>query len=253
MADNNNVDAPVTEVTEVETPVTDPILSELSDETQPADAEVKPAETAATEETPEDKPEEPESEPKPEGEPEDKKDEEPLDSKEEARRRYEERRATQAERAQRVVEQNKPYIDEATDDTDRRVRTMEVAEYNRIIENNENTLVNEFERVKANPELQIFNPDNKDEFNPALYNKVIKDYNAGYLAYDEQGNMIGVKGSLYQYLTETAEIYQGAVKSGQFKQVRDTRQNKGKADAKPAATPKDDSVKDPIMEVLQSD
>lgn len=61
-----------------------------------------------------------------------------------------------------------------------------------------------------------------------------------------------VKSSLYEHLTETAELFQGAIKSGQIQQVRATRQMKSNADVKPAATPKD-YEKDSIMDILKSD
>lgn len=253
--------APESEVTtpEAEAPVADPILSELDEGAQPAKAEEKPADEAKpTEDEPEDKDKEPESEAKPEAEQEkedDKKEEEePLDPKERARRGYEERKKVREERLKRVQEQTKPYIEEAgEDETERRLRTVEVQEYNRVIEHNENALVGEFERAKANPDLQIFNPDNKEQFNPKLYEKAIRDYNAGYITYDNNGNMVELKGSLYQYLTETAEIYQEAIKAGTFKQVRDQRKMKTAADTKPAAPPREDGTPDPVMEILKSD
>ena len=143
-------------------------------------------------------------------------------------------------------------MSEAQDEYDQRLRNMEVKQYNTLIENTENILISEFERAKANPDLQIFNPDNKDTFNQRAYDKAMRDYNAGYIDYDSNGNMVGVKGSLIEHLTETAELLNGAVKSGAVQQVRATRQMRASADVKPAATPKE-PTKDTIMEILQSD
>lgn len=175
-----------------------------------------------------------------------------TDPKEEARRRYEERQRVQAERRDRVQNQTEDYVKQSDDEYDQRLRAMEVQQYSALIENNENTLIGEFERAKVNPDLQIFNPENREQFNQRAYDKALRDYNAGYLEYDQNGNMTGIKGSLYEHLTETAELYQGAVKTGQVQQVRATRRMKSNADSKPAASPKE-TTKDTIMDILKSD
>lgn len=228
-----------------ETPAEDPILSVLGDTDDEVETPVEetPEEVVTEAETP------------PEGEPttevtEDLQAED--DPKEEARRRYEERQLARAEREVRVREQSQDYVSEAQDEYDQRLRNMEVKQYNTLIENTENILISEFERAKANPDLQIFNPDNKDTFNQRAYDKAMRDYNAGYIDYDSNGNMVGVKGSLIEHLTETAELLQGAIKSGAVQQVRATRQMRSNADVKPAATPKE-PTKDTIMDILQSD
>lgn len=175
----------------------------------------------------------------------------PVDPKEEARRRYEERQRVIAERKARVQEQTKDYMSDAENEYDQRLRAMEVQKYSELIESTENKLITEFERAKVNPNLQIFNPES-DQFNQKIYDKALRDYNAGYVEYDRNGNMVGLKGSLYEHLTETAELFQGAIKSGQIQQVRAARQMKSNADVKPAASPKE-STKDPILDILKSD
>lgn len=107
--------------------------------------------------------------------------EEELDPKEEARRRYEERQRYNQERRERLQAQTQDYVQGAEDDVDQRVRAIEVQEYARTIENNENKLIGEFDRVKSNPNLQLFNPENTEQFNERLYEKALRDYNAGYL------------------------------------------------------------------------
>lgn len=235
--------APVVDTTAE--PADDPILSALSDTEDGSESLV--------DETPEDKVSEAET--PPEGEPNQEEAEElqaEADPKEEARRRYEERQLARAEREVRVREQSQDYVSEAQDEYDQRLRNMEVQQYNALIENTENTLISEFERAKANPDLQIFNPDNKETFNQKAYDKAMRDYNAGYIEYDSNGNMVGVKGSLIEHLTETAELLQDSIKSGQVQQVRATRRMRSSADVKPAATPKEPE-KDSILEILQSD
>ena len=231
-------------VIEQESPTEDPILSTLSDTDDDAPVSV--------EETPEEEVAEVEAEPEAEQE-EVAEDLQPeVDPKEEARRRYEERQAARTAREARVREQSQPYIDEATDDVDLRMRTIEAERYNEKIENTENTLISQFEQAKSNPDLQIFNPDNQEMFNQRAYDKAMRDFNAGYIEYDANENMVGVKGSLIEHLAETAELLKDSVKSGAVQQVRATRQMRASADVKPAATPKE-PVKDTILEILQSD
>lgn len=246
--DEDNTSTDVVETTE--TPAEDPILGTLSD-TEDESVDQKPADSV--EETPEET--ESEAETPPEGEQTEEETEEveaEVDPKEEARRRYEERQRVQAERRARVQEQTTDYVKQGEDEYDQRLRSMEVQQYSALIENNENQLITEFERVKANPDLQIFNPENKEAFNERAYDKAMRDYNAGYIGYDQNGNMTEIKGSLFEHLTETAELLQGAVKSGAVQQVRAAKKMQTTADSKPAATPKE-SAKDEILDILKSD
>jgi len=231
-------------------PADDPILSTLSDtEVSPAPADDEAVETQNDEVS-----EAPEAETESEVEPVAEEAEEveaAVDPQEEARRRYEERQAYKAERAARVQNQTAEYTNEATDEYDQRLRNMEVQRYTELIENTENKLVNEFERAKSNPELQIFNPDSQ-EFNQKAYDKALRDFNAGYVNYDANGNMVGLKGSLFEHLTETASLLKGAIKSGAIQQVRAGQRMRSSADVKPAASPKE-SAKDPILDILKAD
>jgi hypothetical protein len=241
-------------------PESDQILSTLSDTDDESpvinsDDEDSVDETAVNEDTddestPEDVPTEEEESEESDLQPDES---EEADPKEEARRRYEERQRAIAERKERIDQQTQEYVAEAgNDEYEQRLRNMEVQRYKELVDNNETKLINEFERAKSNPELQIFNPDNKEMFNPKAYDKALRDYNAGYVGYDTNGNMVEIKGSLYEHLTETAELLQGAVKSGAVQQVRATRKMKSSADTKPAA-PQKETARDPILEVLQSD
>lgn len=248
----------------------DPIIAELAtDDTQPTITDSTAVETEGTEAPAEDTVEtteennesEAETEPEveqPEEEAEAEEEDlqpseaEEVDPKEEARRRYEERQKSIAERNARIQEQSKDYVEGAEDEYDQRLRAMEVQQYAAKIEQNENSLVTEFERVKANPDLQIFNPENKELFNERAYDKAIRDYNAGYVEYDQYGNMIGIKGSLFEHLTETADLLKSAVNTGAVQQVRATKQMKANADTKPAATPRE-TPKDDILDILKSD
>lgn len=238
----------------------DPLLATLTDDiSTEEESTVEPQEETqeetteeSQEEVVEETTEDSESETEAEVEQEETESQDEVDPKEEARRRYEERQKAIQERNARIAEQNKDYLEESKDEYDQRLRQMEVQQYTQLVENNENTLIGEFERVKANPDLQIFNPENKEAFNEKAYNKAVRDYNAGYVQYDSYGNMIQIKGSLFEHLKETAELLEGAVKSGAVKQVRATRQMKNAADQKPAAPPKETKT-DTVLDILMSD
>lgn len=254
MDENTSTDTVDTSVdTSADTPATDDVLAILEDTEDKAPAEVEEtpeaenteAETEAEVEPTEEETDSEESELQTD-------DTQEEDPKEEARRRYEERQRVIAERRERVQAQTEDYVQQGEDEYDQRLRAMEVEQYTAKIENTENTLVTEFERVKANPELQIFNPENKDLFNEKAYDKAMRDYNAGYVQYDQYGNMVGIKGSLFEHLTETAELLSGAVKKGAVQQVRATQKMRSTADTKPAATPKA-TPKDDILDILKSD
>lgn len=246
---------------------TDPIAAALADDDQPQVVTPEPAETENQEasdaqadddevvETDGDGANTDDVETPPEGEQTNGDDEDlqtDPDPAEEARRRYQERQRAKAERDARISQASEEHLNDAEDEYDQRLRAMEVDQYKQKIEATENSLITEFERVKANPDLQIYNPDNKEMFDQRAYDKAIRDYNAGYVQYDQYGNMVGLKGSLFEHLTETAELLSGAVERGAVQQVRATRQMRSSADTKPAAQPKQ-TTKDPIMDVLSSD
>ena len=232
----------------VEEPAEDPILSALGDTEDDQDEQA--VEEVA--ETPDDEESEAEGEPTPEQEGDDD-DDESYDPKEEARQRYEERQRVIAEREARVREQTEEYVSEGEDEYDQRLRAMEVSEYSNLIAKNEQTLINDFERAIADPSLQIFNPDS-ESFNDRAYNKAVKDYNAGYVGYDQNGNMTEIKGSLYEHLQETADLLKGASRSGAVQQVRASKNVRRNADTKPAASrQRGGSSKDPNLEVVSAD
>lgn len=235
--------SPVEEVVKTpidETPESDPILNalETEDDNTPSEVDETPAEEQPDPETPEEveQPEEQKAQP---------------DPKELARQAYEERQRVRQEREQSIRSAGEEYTKAGEDEYDQRLRAMEVERYNERVSANEDRLIGEFERVKANPELQLFNPESPD-FNERAYIKAIKDFDAGYVQRDELGNIAGIRGSLLEHLTETADLLRGAIKTGQVQQVRATQQLRQNADIKPAATPKEPQ-KDAILDILKSD
>lgn len=238
--DNSPATEEVLETPTVEQPESDPILDalETDDDNTPSEVDETPAEEQPEPETPEEveQPEEQEAQP---------------DPKELARKAYEERQRVRQEREQSIRQSGEEYIKNGEDEYDQRLRAMEVERYNERVSANEDRLISEYERVKANPDLQLFNPESP-EFNEKAYLKAIKDFDAGYVQRDEMGNIAGIRGSLLEHLTETADLLRGAIKTGQVQQVRASQQMKQNADIKPAATPKEPQ-KDAILDILKSD
>lgn len=248
MEDNTSTEQIVDNTSE---PADDPILSTLSD-TEDGDVETTPVEDNKVEETQEEESTEAEATQEAEQPKENTEEvEAEVDPKEEARRQYEARQAYKEERNKRIEEQTRSYKDEAADEYDKRLRDMEVQRYTELIENTESKLVNEFERVKSNPDLQIFNPESKN-FDQKAYDRELRIFNKGSVNYDTNGNMVGLKDSLFEHLTEAAQLYQNAERSGAFKQVKNARTMKSNADPKPAAQPKEPQ-KDTVLDILMAD
>lgn len=248
--DENNSPAPV-EDTSADTPAPDSVM-DVFDDTDDSPTVTPKEDTPAADETTEqpetESDQEAEAEPEAENQPEGDEELQPeSDPKEEARRRYEERQAFRQQQQSEIRQRSQSYINEGEDEYEQRMRAIEANEYARTVEQTQDKIIGEFERVKANPDLQIFNPES-DQFNERAYAKAIKDYNSGYVEYDNNGYMVGIKGSLFEHLTETADLLKDSVKSGQVQQVRATRNMRNKADTKPAATPKE-QPKDIIAEV----
>ena len=231
--------------------VQDPILSALDDTATDNSQTIDETETenntepAEVEET-ESETTEPETEAEANAEAEESVE---LDPKDEARRRYDERQAFKKEQEKNIQIQNQDYIDEAENDLALQVRNLEVKEYQRVVENTQEKIMNDYERVIADPSLQIFNPKST-EFNEKAYDYALRNYNDK-IEY-HNGNTVGFKETLFNHFKETAELLQGAVKSGAIQQVRAGRQMKATADIRPAASPKE-TTKDPILDILKSE
>lgn len=230
-------------------PAEDPILNALSDDASEDDTST---DSSNADETQDDDSTDAEATPEAAQPKENQEAAQQIDPKEEARRRYEERQAFREEQRAKVREQvSNPYVAEATDQQEMRIRAVEVRDYERLIEATQDKIVGEFDRARNMPELQIFNPDSP-EFNQRVYDKAMRDYNAGYITYDDNENMVGVKGSLLTHLIETAELLKDVKQSGAVQQIRATRQMRSNSDVKPAASPKE-SARDPILDILKSE
>jgi len=180
------------------------------------------------------------------------------ESPEEAQKRHNAEMAQQriaqreAERLAKLQDDQQKYITEADSDADRLVREIEVERYANKVKANEGTILTEFERVKADPSLQIFNPESK-EFRPDLYGELTDVFDKAYTSYDQYGNIIEVKGSLYQTAKKWGQLWSKEAIVNQAKGQKVARQTSSKAEVTGASAAKPPKTNDPLMDLLLSD
>lgn len=229
------------------------------EETTEEVAEVEQAEESTDEETPEESQEtdedgEPEESEVEEAESDDSLEESPDDAQrrlnaEMAQRRIAER---EAQRLAKLQDDQREYITEAETDADRLVREIEVERYSNTIKANEGQILTEFERVKADPTLAIFNPESKD-FRPDLYQELTDVFDKAYVGYDQYGNITQVKGSLYQTAKKWGQLWSKEAKVNQAKGQKVASRQATKSEVTGASAPKPPKNKDPLMDMLLSD
>jgi len=166
-----------------------------------------------------------------------------------AQRRIAER---EAQRLAKLEQDQHQYISEAETDADRLVREIEVERYANKVKANEGTILTEFERVKADPSLQIFNPESK-EFRPDLYGELTDVFDKAYTSYDQYGNIVEVKGSLYQTAKKWGQLWSKEAIVNQAKGQKVARQQSSKAEVTGASAAKPQKETDPLMDLLLSD
>lgn len=166
-----------------------------------------------------------------------------------AQRRIAER---EAQRLAKLQEDQMGYIKEAETDADRLVREIEVQRYTDRVKANENTILTEFERVKADPALQIFNPESK-QFRPDLYQELTDVFDKAYTSYDQYGNILEVKGSLYQTAQKWGKLWNKEAKVNQAKGQKVAQKQATKSEVTGASAPKPPKNTDPLMDLLMSD
>jgi hypothetical protein len=180
------------------------------------------------------------------------------ESPEEAQKRHNAEMAQQriaqreAERLAKLQDDQQSYIADADTDADRLVREIEVERYANKVKANEGTILTEFERVKADPSLQIFNPESK-EFRPDLYGELTDVFDKAYTSYDQYGNIIEVKGSLYQTAKKWGQLWSKEAIVNQAKGQKVARQTSSKAEVTGASAAKPPKTNDPLMDLLMSD
>lgn len=235
---------------------TEPEAEGTTEESTEEETSEESQETEDVGETEESEVEEAESESE---EPEEESQEEtPEESEEEAQRRHNAEMAQrriaerEAQRLAKLQDDQMAYIKEAETDADRLVREIEVQRYADKVKANENTILTEFERVKADPALQIFNPESK-EFRPDLYQELTEVFDKAYTGYDQYGNILEVKGSLYQTAQKWGKLWSKEAKVNQAKGQKVARRQSTKSEVTGASAPKPPKQTDPLMDILLSD
>jgi len=253
MSDNDNLDDDFEiEVEEMETSEDSREESESTDEATNEETSEESQETEDDGQAEESEADESESNS------EESQEESPEESPEEAQKRHNAEMARQriaqreAERLAKLQEDQQSYIADAESDADRLVREIEVERYANKVKANEATILTEFERVKADPALQIFNPESK-EFRPDLYGELTDVFDKAYTSYDQYGNIIEVKGSLYQTAKKWGQLWSKEAIVNQAKGQKVARQTASKAEVTGASAAKPQKETDPLMDLLLSD
>lgn len=166
-----------------------------------------------------------------------------------ARARIAEREARRQQEAA-LLQAQQEYVGEAESAADKLVRQIEMERYNQAVQTNENRIMTEFERIKADPDMAILNNESKD-FRPDLFQEFTEMFEKAYVQVDEWGNVVGVNASLYEKAKKWAGLWGKEAKVNQAKGHKTAQQNLAKSE--PASSHKKPTEKDPLMEMLLSD
>lgn len=183
---------------------------------------------------------------------EDESPDEPKTNAEWAQRRIQQKQERERQ-LQEAEQTQQEYIQEAESDADRLVRTIEVERYRNTVKANESQILTEMERIKADPQLQVLNPDNKAEFNEGLYNLFQNSFEASHVSVDKFGNVIGVNASLYEKAKEWGKTFRGVAVANQAKGQKAARRNLSKAEPPSNTNSPQTRQSDPLMELWESD
>lgn len=112
---------------------------------------------------------------------------------------------------------NENYVGNAGDETEQRLRTVETQAYVNKVQAARSGLVIEHER--AVNDIPLFNPDSP-QYNKTAAETAMRVFAEGFLETDEDGEVVGSKASLYDFLQQQADV---------LKSVSSTAAQKGQA------------------------
>ena len=221
---------------------------ETTDEAQAEETETTEAD--ATDEVAE---EESESEEESEATAEEEPDDEAIKAHnaEMAQKRIAQREARRQQEAA-LLQAQRQYVEEAESDAQRLVNELHIERYNQAVQNNERGILTEYERVKADPTLQIFNPDSK-EFRPDLFNELQETFEKAHTQVDEWGNVVAVNASFYDKAKQWGNMWNRQAKISEAKAVSNLKKTASKAEPQSNSAPRPTKNKDPLMDILLSD
>ncbi len=194
-----------------------------------------------------------ESEEEPEAEAEEEPDDEAIKAHnaEMAQRRIAQREARRKQEAE-LLQAQRQYVEEAESDAQRLVNELHIERYNQAVQNNEKAILTEYERVKADPALQIFNPESK-EYRPDLFNELQETFEKGYTQVDEWGNVVAVNASFYEKAKQWGNMWNRQAKISEAKASSNLKKSMSKAEPQSNSAPRPTKNKDPLMDILMSD
>lgn len=194
-----------------------------------------------------------ESEEEPEAQAEEEPDDEAIKAHnaEMAQRRIAEREARRKQEAE-LLQAQRQYVEEAESDAQRLVNELHIERYNQAVQNNEKAILTEYERVKADPALQIFNPESK-EYRPDLFNELQETFEKGYTQVDEWGNVVAVNASFYDKAKQWGNMWNRQAKISEAKASSNLKKSASKAEPQSNSAPRPTKTKDPLMDLLTSD
>jgi hypothetical protein len=224
------------------------VEEETKDEAQTEESDV--TESVATEEVAE---EEAESEEGSEAEAEEESDDEATKAHnaEMAQRRIAEREARRQQEAA-LLQAQRQYVEEAESDAQRLVNELHIERYNQTVKANEQAILTEYERVKADPALQIFNPDSK-EFKTDLFNELSETFEKAHTQVDEWGNVVAVNASFYDKAKQWGNMWNRQAKISEAKASSNLKKTASKVEPQSNSAPRPTKTKDPLMDLLTSD
>lgn len=200
--------------------------------------------------------EESESEEEPEAEAEAEAEEESDDSvkahnAEMAQRRIAQREARRQQEAA-LLQAQRQYVEEAESDAQRLVNELHIERYNNQVKSNEQSILTEYERIKADPALQIFNPESK-EFKPDLFAELSDTFEKAHTQVDEWGNVVAVNASFYDKAKQWGNMWNRQAKISEAKASTNLKKSMSKAEPQSNSAQRPAKNKDPLMDLLTSD
>lgn len=238
-----------TESSEPETPAEETSVEETPEESEETESAVVTEESEDAES--ESEPETPEEEPEPVAQ----------ESESDAQKRLAEEmyaRRQQEKELRRLQEEQ--WVNQASDEYEKEERQQQVEQarqqdqlYDTYHRANQSYVEADYYKLMADPELQMFNPQNKEAYSPDLHKKLIDDFEATSVQYDNNGRIIQVRGSLYERAKREATVLKRYSTIAQAKAAQSIQKTASKADVTGASAPKPPKDNDPLMDMLLKD
>jgi len=151
-----------------------------------------------------------------------------------------------------LLQAQQDYVKQAEDEDAKADSIRQIEYYNKIVELNERTILTDFERIKADPALQIFNPDSK-EFQPDIFQELQDTFEKEGAQVDEWGNVVAVNASFYDKAKQWGNMWNRQAKISEAKASSNLKKSMSKAEPQSNSAQRPTKNKDPLMDILMSD